>query len=77
MNVVDRLTELDAMAKTLAPLLVDPVRTRIAVSNTRRICARRWKRSPNWVLVSELFGLGSTYSFFLCRYIDIDPEAKK
>lgn len=76
MNVVDRLGELAAMEQTLAPIIATD-RGRIIVANARRMAGRRWQRSPNWVLVSEVFGLGSTYSFHLCRALGIDPEAKK
>ena len=76
MNTVERLTELDAMAKTLDPITASG-RGCIIVANARRICAMKWKSSPNWVLVSEVFGLGSTYSFHLCRALGIDPEARK
>jgi hypothetical protein len=48
----------------------------LILRNARRICKRKFQRSPNWVLASELFGLGSTYSFRLCRELGIDPEAK-
>lgn len=29
---------------------------------------------PRWAAVSELFGLGSTYSQQLCRRFDLDPD---
>jgi hypothetical protein len=51
-------------------------RERIIMSNARRLAARKWQRSPNWVLASEIFGLGSAYSFALCRRNGIDPEAR-
>jgi hypothetical protein len=31
-------------------------------------------RPQRWVVVSEVFGLGSTYSRELCRLFDLDPD---
>lgn len=41
-----------------------------------RTCCRPVKRGgqPRWVRVSDLFGLGSTYSAQLCRRFDLDPD---
>jgi NaMN:DMB phosphoribosyltransferase len=51
-------------------------RERVIFMNARRVCKREYQRGPNWVLASEVFGLGSTYSFALCRRVGVDPEAK-
>ncbi|RUU79993.1 hypothetical protein [Mesorhizobium sp. M7A.F.Ca.MR.362.00.0.0] len=69
---MDREAENKRMNDTL-----DAIDPRRAFVNARRICARRYQRSPNWVLAMELFGLGSTYSFALCRRFGIDPESCK
>lgn len=52
-------------------------RIKFTILNLRRIASRRWVKSPNWVLVHETFGLGSTYSRALCDLHGIDPEANQ
>lgn len=42
-----------------------------AIANARQ---RAPKQAQNWLVVSRVFGLGSTYSCSLCRRFDIDPE---
>lgn len=54
----------------------DP-RIKCTILNLRRIASRSFKNAPNWVLVKETFGFGSTYSFALCRLHGLDPEATK
>lgn len=71
--VIDRDAEAARMEAELSKL--DDPRVRCAILNARRICARRWKKSPNWSLASEVFGLGSTYSWNLCKRHGIDPDA--
>ncbi len=46
------------------------------MANARRICKRRYQRSPNWVLAMEAFGLGSTWAWALCERIGIDPDGR-
>lgn len=65
------MTEAERMQTTL-----DGISKRIIFLNARRICSRQHKRSPNWVLAMNLFGLGSTYAFALCRQIGVDPERR-
>lgn len=65
---------IDIDADFLATMAAD--RTRIILANARRISARRWRGSPNWVIASEVFGLGSTYAHMLCRRIGVDPHGK-
>lgn len=55
---------------------LNTTRNRVIFANARRICKREYQRSANWVLVSELFGLGSTYSFGLCRLFGVDPYCR-
>lgn len=70
---IDRAAEARRMEEAIAEM--DTPRMRCAFRNARRICKRSLRRSPNWVLASELFGLGSTYSHALCRRFGVDPEA--
>ena len=65
-----------AMDDCLKAIVPDTIRGRVILQNARRMCAMRWRKSPNWVIASELFGLGSTYSYGLCRRLGIDPEAR-
>lgn len=53
------------------------VPTYIIFANARRICKREYQNSPNWVLAMEVFGLGSTYAYAMCRKIGVDPEGTK
>lgn len=64
-------TEQERMERTF-----DNIDLRRVFSNARRICKREYQRSPNWVLAMQLFGLGSTYSFAICRRFGIDPESR-
>lgn len=52
------------------------VSQRTIFANARRVCKRKYQRSPNWVLASKLFGLGSTYSYALCRRLGVDPDGR-
>lgn len=70
MSSADRLAEISRMYRTL-----DNLSMLTAFRNARRICARKYQRSQNWVLAMELFGLGSTYAYAMCRRIGVDPES--
>lgn len=48
-------------------------RLSVILRNARRMFARKHAKSPNWVIVMELFGLGSTYAHRLCRDLGFDP----
>lgn len=37
--------------------------------------ARAKRGQPHWTAISDVFGLGSTYSAQLCRRYGVDPEA--
>lgn len=45
-----------------------------AVKNCRAKNGRGYQ--PRWVAVSDTFGLGSTYSWQLCRRFGLDPDEK-
>ena len=46
------------------------------ISNTRNRVARSFYRDkPNWVLVMDMFGVGSTMAIGYCRDSGIDPDA--
>ena len=49
---------------------------RIFVS-ARRMSARKHSRSPNWVFAMDLYCLGSTYAFAMCRRLGLDPDSAK
>jgi hypothetical protein len=42
-----------------------------------RYVAPRARRQPAWARISDVFGLGSTYSHQLCSRFGIDPETGK
>lgn len=45
------------------------------ISNTRSIVAKTtYRDKPNWVLVKDMFGCGSTRARDICIMNDIDPE---
>lgn len=46
----------------------------VIFANARRICKRQYQRTPNWSLAMEIFGLGSTWAYALCRRIGADPD---
>tara|TARA_R110000803_G_scaffold51177_1_gene105932 strand:+ start:1293 stop:1478 length:186 start_codon:yes stop_codon:yes gene_type:complete len=48
----------------------DETLLRRAVENARP----RQRRSPRWVVVMDLFGLGSTYAHQLCARFDLNPD---
>lgn len=48
----------------------DDTLLRRAVENARP----KQRRTPRWVVVMDLFGLGSTYAHQLCRRFDLDPD---
>jgi hypothetical protein len=56
--------------------VLDRISPYVIFANARRICKREFQRSPNWVLASQLFGLGSTYAYGMCRRIGVDPEGR-
>jgi hypothetical protein len=39
--------------------------------------ARHKRGEPKWAAISNTFGLGSTFSYQLCRRFGIDPEEVK
>lgn len=43
----------------------------------RRIAGPDYNNLPNWYLASEVFSLGSTYSYRLCARAGIDPDATR
>jgi hypothetical protein len=45
------------------------------LSNARRICDAKTRRSANWVLARELFAVGSTSARKICIDAGIDPDA--
>lgn len=64
------------MDECLNAIVPDRILGRVILANARRLCAVKWRKSPNWVIVSELFGLGSTYSYGFCRRLGVDPEGR-
>lgn len=42
----------------------------------RKVTSRN-RQQPAWARVSDYFGLGSTYSWQLCRRFGIDPDTGK
>lgn len=44
-----------------------------AFQGARRLAKR--KRDPNWVFAMELFGLGSTYAWAMCKRMGVDPDS--
>lgn len=73
---IDREVEGRRIDRDVAALVPDPAVARRVFHGARRVCARQWQRSPNWVLAMELYGTGSTYAHVICRRIGIDPNAR-
>ncbi|SFF17190.1 hypothetical protein [Methylobacterium sp. yr596] len=44
-----------------------------AFQGARRLAKR--KRDPNWVFAMEMFGLGSTYAWAMCKRMGLDPDS--
>jgi hypothetical protein len=47
---------------------------KIVLNNVRRLMKGRVRNRPNWALVMEIFGVGSTTAVTNCRMAGIDPE---
>jgi hypothetical protein len=46
------------------------------VINIRNHQSRAWnQRTPNWVLLTNFFGLGSTSAYRWCRELGLDPDS--
>jgi hypothetical protein len=45
-----------------------------AVKNARAPSYRKGQKHYRWYAVSEIFALGSTYSYELCERFNLDPE---
>lgn len=66
-----------ASASRTEPTIDDPqVLERTVLANARRICKREYQRSSNWVLAMNVFGLGSTWAYELCRRIGVNPDGR-
>ncbi len=65
-----------ALASDLPKHLHDAIHVNIIMSNAVRVGSRDFKRQPNWVIAMNIFGLGSSYAFELCRVLGLDPEAR-
>lgn len=50
---------------------------RCALYNARRMAQANYKAKPNWVLVMELFVVGSTYAREMCQFAGVDPDGKE
>lgn len=49
---------------------------RQVLANVRRLYTGR-RRIPNWALAMEVYGVGSTYGYWICQENGIDPDAYK
>lgn len=65
-----------ALASDLPKHLHDAIHMNIVLANARRMASRRYGDQANWVIAMNVFGLGSSYAFELCRVLGLDPEAK-
>lgn len=65
------------MVKALGDRLAAKSLIRHALYNGRRIGKPEFKRMDNWVLCMELFAVGSTYAYELCRLAEVDPNGKE
>ena len=48
---------------------------RCAIYNARRMAKAEFKKKPNWVLAMELWSVGSTMAWQMCREAGLDPDA--
>lgn len=53
---------------------MDEKTPRHILANVRRLLPR--SKQPNWALAMEVFGVGSTYGYWICKEAGIDPDAK-
>lgn len=44
------------------------------LANVRRLMPRN--KQPNWSLAMDVFSVGSTYGYRICKDAGIDPDAK-
>lgn len=47
------------------------------IRGARRIAAVKYRKSPNWVIAMELYGLGSTFARHLCLEHGVDPDGNQ
>lgn len=52
---------------------LSPARLRCTISALNRLLGRKYKGSPLWSLVSDVFGHGSTESTNICRLAGLNP----
>jgi hypothetical protein len=53
--------------------LANPARVQIAIVNLHRMLGRKYRTSPLWALVSDVWGHGSTVSGEICIACGLDP----
>lgn len=54
---------------------LDAIPMRSVFIAARRMASRKHGRQPNWVFAMDLFGLGSTYAWRMCKRMGFDPDS--
>lgn len=50
----------------------------ILIKAARRMAPKyRRNRDPNWVIAMNLFGVGSTFGWWICAEYGLDPDSTK
>jgi hypothetical protein len=66
------MNDIPESAQTQREKLLDHL---VVLRNFRRLMRGRRRNEANWIIVKELFGVGSTTAHAMCREMGVDPEA--
>lgn len=73
---IDHKADAERTDRDVTAMTPDPKMAWQVFRNARGLLSRRWQREDNWVVAMELYGVGSTYAFAICRRIGIDPTSR-
>lgn len=54
--------------------ILPPDYYRLIIHNCRRLMPKYKRQTANWVLVMEIFCVGSSYAWKVCNYAEIDGD---
>lgn len=58
------------------PIAFDRARLRCLLYNARHMLHSRYASRPNWSVVVDLFGVGSSKASDFCLWLGVDPDAR-
>jgi len=57
--------------------MTDRIKPANVIPRARAIAGRRHSKKPNWVLAMDIYCVGSSYAWGICRDSGLDPEATR